>query len=43
MMETSSHPSEIVAYHKIKRIFLNLVEMEEEDDPNNVRIQRSRF
>ena len=35
MMEStkpSSHPtSEIVAYHKTKRIFLNLMEMEKED------------
>ena len=34
----SSHPtSEIVAYHKAKRIFLNLMEMEKED-PNEILI-----
>jgi len=33
MMESSSNPSEIVVYHKVKRKFLNLVDMEKED-PN---------
>ena len=35
---SSSHPtSEIVAYHKVKRKFLNLVDMEKED-PNELQI-----
>ena len=34
----SSHPtSEIVAYHKVKRIFLNLMDMEKED-PDELQI-----
>ena len=34
----SSHPtSEIVAYHKVKRKFLNLMDMEKED-PNEISI-----
>jgi len=41
MMEStkpSSHPtSEIVAYHKTKRIFLNLMDMEKED-PEQLQI-----
>jgi hypothetical protein len=36
--KSSSHPpSEIVAYHKVKRIFLSLIEMEKED-PNELQI-----
>ena len=36
--ESSSHSTnEIVAYHKIKRKFLNLVDMEKED-PNELQI-----
>ena len=32
------HPTcELVAYHKVKRIFLNLVDMEKED-PDEIRI-----
>jgi hypothetical protein len=33
----SHSTSEIVAYHKIKRIFLNLADMEKED-PNELQI-----
>jgi hypothetical protein len=29
--QSSHQTSEIVAYHKVKRIFLNLVDMEKED------------
>ena len=36
--KSSSHPtSEIVAYHKVKRIFLNLKDMEKED-PDQLQI-----
>jgi hypothetical protein len=36
--DLSSHStSEIVAYHKVKRIFLNLVDMEKED-PDQIQI-----
>ena len=36
--KSSSHStSEIVAYHKVKRKFLNLVDMEKED-PNELQI-----
>jgi hypothetical protein len=34
---SSRTTSEIVAYHKVKRIFLNLVDMEKED-PNDLQI-----
>jgi hypothetical protein len=35
----SSHStSVIVAYHKTKRIFLNLMDMEKEEDPEQLQI-----
>ena len=48
MMESSSHQtSEIVAYHKLKRIFLNLGDIDKED-PNqlmmcNLRVRISNY
>ena len=37
-LNKNSHPTtEIVAYHKIKRIFLNLTDMEKED-PDQIQI-----
>jgi hypothetical protein len=39
LTKPSSHPtSEIVAYHKVKRIFLNLTDMEKED-PDQIQIR----
>lgn len=39
---SSSHPTgEIVAYHKVKRIFLSLMEMEKED-PDQLQIREFR-
>jgi hypothetical protein len=35
--KSSSHPSELVAFHRRKRIFLSLADMEQED-PDQIQI-----